>query len=120
MGGMGLAKFGTYPRYGDYRHIITPPTTDRGRGLVIQTSENEFYICGVNITLTFRKNPPLTTDLVPQQQYQEEHYMDYLRVEEGSFDSEGNWKATRIRNGDQTDFGIYVYPDSGAVRIILE
>lgn len=92
----------------------------RGRGLVIQTAENEFYICGVAFWLAFRSNPPLSEWKAPQQDYQLEHFLDYLRVEEGRFDAEGSWICERIRNGDETDFGVYVFPDNGAVRVVLE
>lgn len=116
----GVAVFGKHPRNGDYRHSVGEPPTDRGRGLIIQTSDKEFFICGVGFTLTLRKNPPLTEIKVPQEDYQQEWYLDYLRVEEGSFDSDGNWKPIRIRNGDQTDYAVYVFPQDGVIRVLME
>lgn len=115
------AVFGDYPRGGDYRHAAKQEAyTKRGRGLVIHTDKNEFFVCGSAFTLQFRTNPSLTTYKVPQQDYQFEHALDYVRVEEGHFDADGNWIVDRIRNGDQTDFAIFVYPDHGAVRVVLE
>ncbi len=87
---------------------------------MIHTDKNEFFVCGSAFTLQFRTNPSLTTYKVPQQDYQFEHALDYVRVEEGHFDADGNWIVDRIRNGDQTDFAIFVYPDHGAVRVVLE
>lgn len=114
-----VARFGEYERDGDYRHIETQ-TSKRGRALVFQTRENEFYACGVQTTLLFRKNPGLLETVVPQENWQQENFINYLSVEEGFFDEDCNWHITRIRNGDQTDFGIYLFPDNGAVRIVLD
>ena len=115
-----IARFGPFARGGDYRHRAARPTTGRGRGLVIQTGENEFYICGIAFSLAFRSNPPLWVWKAPQQDYQQEHFLDYLHVEEGRFGPDGNWICERIRNGDETDFGVYVFPDNGAVRVVLD
>lgn len=46
--------------------------------------------------------------------------MNYLTVEEGYVDETCSWNALRIRNGDDTDFGVYVFPDNGAVRVVLD
>ncbi len=110
--------FDKYPRGDHYLHTSEHMTT-RGRGLIIQTGENEFYICGSAYAVGFRTNPPLTVWKAPQQDYQAEHFMDYLKVEEGYFDDDCNWHVTRIRNGDSTDFEVFVYPDA-VVRVVLE
>lgn len=115
------AVFGEFPRGGEYYHKLRlDQYTKRGRGLVIQAGKNEFYLCGSAFAMQFRWNPPLTTYKVPQQEYQFEHALDYLHVEEGYFDEDGNWHCTYVRNGDDTDFAVYVYPDNGAVRVVLE
>lgn len=112
-------RFGAFPRGGDYRHRYnTAP--QRGRGLVIQTGEKEFILCGAGFSAAFRSNPPLTCPKAPQQDYQMEHFINYLTVEEGYFDEDCVWHARRIRNGDQTDFGVFVFPDNGAVRVVLD
>ena len=52
--------------------------------------------------------------------WQQEHYMDYLVVEDGRYTPDGSWKPEYLRNGDDTDFGVYLFPDNGATRIVLE
>jgi hypothetical protein len=116
----GVARFGPIPHQGDYHHRVGEQPTDRGIGLIIQTAANEFFVCGIGFTLTLRKNPPFTVGMVPQQEAQQENFLEYLKVEEGKFDTAGNWQVTRIRNGDQSDIGIFVYPDVGAVRVVME
>lgn len=115
------AVFGEFPRGGEYYHNLRRDQyTKRGRGLVIQADKNEFYLCGSAFAMQFRWNPPLTTYKVPQQEYQFEHALDYLHVEDGYFDEDCNWHCTYVRNGDDTDFAVYVFPDNGVVRVVLE
>ena len=114
----GIVTFTPFPRSGDYQHI--GQTQSRGRGLIIQIAPNTFIACGAGFSLKLRHNPHIAQSLVPQQQYQEEHFMNYISVEEGIVDLDGNWQTTRIRNGDETDFGVFVYPDYGAVKIIVD
>ena len=112
-------NFAPYPRGDRYLHQ-GENMTDRGRGLIVQTGANEFYLCGSAYAVGFRSNPPLTDWKAPQQDYQAEHFMDYLAVEEGYFDEDCNWHCTRIRNGDSTDFEVFTYPSCGAIRVVLE
>lgn len=115
-----LARFGAYPRGGDYQHKRGEPTTERGRALVMQTGENEFVACGVGVSLAFRRRPPLDQLQTPQKDWQHEHFMDYLLVEDGHFTPDGAWEPIYLRNGDDTDFGVYLFPNNGATKIILE
>jgi hypothetical protein len=39
----------------------------------------------------------------------------WLKVEEGSYDSAGNWKTARIWNGDQTDYGLNLKSDENVL-----
>lgn len=45
--------------------------------------------------------------------------IDYLSVEEGFFDADGNWITARKRSGDESDYGVWVHPDVGVVRVVL-
>ncbi|MFC3812215.1 GH35 family beta-galactosidase [Lacihabitans lacunae] len=66
-----------------------------GAAIIIQTSENEFYVSGTGVVITFKnaENPSLRVGL--------------LKVDEGSFVNE-KWKVLRHLNGDQTHQGRHV------------
>jgi hypothetical protein len=63
--------------------------------IVIQTGENEFYLAGSGVVITFKniKNPDLNVGI--------------LKVDEGRFEN-NNWKVIRHLNGDQTHQGRHV------------
>ena len=81
---------------------------ERGRGLLIQTGDDEFFLAGVNIGFEFRRrtdmnDPKAYVHLSSRQSTQ----LNFLSVEEGHFDTEGNWVVDYIRNGDETNFTQY-------------
>jgi hypothetical protein len=39
----------------------------------------------------------------------------WVKVEEGSYDTAGNWKVSRIWNGDQTDYGLNLKADENVL-----
>jgi hypothetical protein len=119
-GWLGLVEFGDF--YKDWRHRDRiPPEQRRGRGLVIQTSHNEFYLVGGGYRLVLRPILP------PEQQLDisvaNDHFLHilahYVSVEEGHFDASGLFVAGRRRNGDEIDNGVWVEPDSGVVRVVM-
>ncbi len=63
--------------------------------IIIQTGENEFYLAGSGVVLTFKniKNPDLNVGI--------------LKAEEGRFEN-NNWKVIRHLNGDQIHQGRHV------------
>lgn len=65
-----------------------------GRALVAQLGDNKFLVTGLFCRLDFKLSNSASTK---QRQF--------MRVEEGSFQN-GNFKAIRIWNGDQTDWGL--------------
>ncbi|QCX37626.1 mannonate dehydratase [Aureibaculum algae] len=67
-------------------------TWDMAGAIIIQTDDDEFYVAGNGIYVTFKnlKNPNLTVGI--------------LKVDEGIFEN-GNWKILRHLNGDQTHQG---------------
>jgi beta-galactosidase GanA len=68
---------------------------DNAGAIVIQTGENEFYLAGSGVVITFKniKNPVLNVGI--------------LKAEEGRFEN-NNWKVIRHLNGDQTHQGRHV------------
>jgi beta-galactosidase GanA len=63
--------------------------------IIVQTAENEFYIAGTGVVITFKNltNPELNVGI--------------LKVDEGRFDDE-KWTVVRHLNGDQTHQGRHV------------
>ena len=77
------------------------PTTS---ALIIQTAENEFYVAGNGVVITFkhRENKELNVGL--------------LKVEDGRFDN-NKWIVKRHLNGDQTHQGRHVNISSGGLGV---
>jgi hypothetical protein len=77
--------------------------------IIIQTGENEFYIAGTGIAVTFKslKNDSLNVGI--------------LNVDEGKFEN-NNWEILRHLNGDQTHQGRHLhipYGDYSVQRLEL-
>lgn len=102
----------------DFRHVGAP--AERGRGLVIQTAPHEFYVSGSAFRLgLMRKRAPGDLLLSPAaSDFLSQRLTNYKLVEEGRFERE-QWVATRARNGDESDYGVWVAADVGAVRVVM-
>lgn len=89
---------------------------ERGRGILIQTDEHEFFIAGCGIGFDFRRmpkddDPKYFQHLASRQATQ----LNFLSVEEGHFEGD-KWVVDYIRNGDESNFLLYSYMGQ-AVRI---
>jgi hypothetical protein len=106
--------------WSDYRHYKRDKPT-RGRGLVVQAGERQFFAVGAGFRLVIKKKGAPETMLSATQavDFLATRLSNYVRVEEGHFDDEGAWVADRRRSGDESDFGIWVHPDVGVVRAVL-
>jgi hypothetical protein len=86
-----LVQFGNlHPEYGGIFGTQTPGMT--GRALVAELSPDEFIVIGFDAHVQFRPT-----------QGSKEQKAQFLRVEEGTF-ADGEWRTSRILNGDQTFF----------------
>ena len=91
---------------------------ERGRGLLIETGEDEFYIAGIGIGFEFRrrydsKDPKAYQHLSSRQSTQ----LNFLTVEEGHFEGD-EFVVDFVRNGDETNGTQYSYCGN-VVRIRL-
>lgn len=104
----------TYGRT-DFTHRLPGYAKEEGHGLIIHTKPDEFYVTGGGYTAYFT---PKHAD-IPFSNIKLPSTYNYRAVEEGFFDRDGNWKILRLRTGDESDAGIWVYPDAPAVHVIL-
>ena len=117
-----VGRLGTDWNWHDYKHKDYLQRQQRGgcrgRGIVIQSSEKEFYVAGDGFQLVL-----LPTDeelyYMSGSDFHLTRSMDFLSIEEGSFEESGEFIPKHRRNGDEADFGIWVEPDAEVVRIRL-
>lgn len=90
----------------------------RGRGLLIQTGEGEFYLAGCGIRVDFRMRPEIGYERsYVQLSSRMNGTLNFLSVEEGHFEGD-TWVTDRFRNGDEANFACFVHRGQ-AVRIRL-
>jgi hypothetical protein len=98
------------------------PEYKRGRGLLFQTSKNEFYLAGIGWRLFLRPK------VAPEKRIPLYYYDDIQRsvgrarqisVDEGHFDQNGKFVVDRQRNKTPLTFGAWVEADIGVLRIIM-
>ena len=95
--------------------------SERGAGLVIQTSRHEFYITGFNFRLLLRTKPTLQNMQFTLHGGDRSHpgFTNFvLSVDEGHFNQNGEFVAHRRINGDYLRGGVWVGPDDTVMRII--
>src|SRR5271157_3959933 len=115
----GIVEFGVWrPSYVSRN----PPDNSRGAGLIIQPNRNEFYIAGNNCRLHINAKPPYDKVQAPKVTARWPYGIGVgytLSIEEGHFDTNGEFVADRRRNGDETYHGAWVEPNIGVVRVIM-
>ena len=86
----------------------TRETLPRGRGILVQTGEYEFYLTGDNVALDFVARPD------PEEEMprfwlacRQSNQLNFLTVEEGHFDEQNQWVVDFRRNGDETNYETY-------------
>ena len=90
----------------------------RGRGILIQTGDYEFFLAGAGIAAEWIKRPHPAKERAYQQLTSRwAGQLNFLSVEEGHFEGE-KWVADYERNGDEANFATYVHGGQ-VVRIRL-
>lgn len=90
----------------------------RGRGILVQTDEYEFYLAGAGIAVEFIKRPhPADEQAYIHLSSRWAGQLNFLSVEEGHFEG-GQWVVDYERNGDEANFATYVH-GGNVVRIRL-
>lgn len=86
----------------------TRETLPRGRGILVQTGEYEFYLTGDNVALDFVVRPDPEEDM-PRfwMACRQSNQLNFLTVEEGHFDEQNQWVVDFRRNGDETNYETY-------------
>ena len=81
----------------------------RGRAILVQTDDHEFYLAGCGVRVDFRLRPdPMKEESFPQLLSRENGTLNFLSVEEGHFAGD-QWIIDRFRNGDEANFELYVH-----------
>ena len=81
----------------------------RGRGILIQTGEYEFYMAGAGMAAEFIKRPhPADEQAYIHLSSRWAGQLNFLTVEEGHFEGD-NWVVDYERNGDEANFAAYVH-----------
>jgi len=101
-----LVQFGTlHSEYGGTFGTQTPGMT--GRALVAELAPDEFVVIGFDAHVRFR----------PARGRKEQN-AQFLSAEEGTY-VDGQWKTTRVLNGDETFFAVRFPPEGAMLRFKL-
>ncbi|MDD3402251.1 MAG: DUF5597 domain-containing protein [Hespellia sp.] len=90
----------------------------RGRGLIIDCGEGEFYLAGAGVCFTFLRRPEVE-DETPYAHLASSlsSQLNFLSIEEGHFEGD-TWVCEYERNGDEANYQLYVH-DGQVIRIRL-
>ena len=88
----------------------------RGRGILIEAEDGTIYAAGVGMRITMRM---AHDEGVPYSPIVEERNVNWHAVHEGYVDEDCQFHLRRVRSGDESDYGVYLTPDSGCVKIVL-
>ena len=86
------------PSFGNWMQPKGNSPADGGV-VILELGPDEFLIAGHHVRVDFAPTFALGKKRL------------WLKVEEGSYDAAGNWKMTRVWNGDQTDYGLNLKSD---------
>jgi len=95
--------------------------SNRGRGLVIQASKNEFYLVGARYRFLLRRKLTSsdTQAPLPVAESALNNQIPYLSVDEGQFDKNGKYVIDRRRSGGPSGHRVSIEPEHGVIRVIM-
>lgn len=93
--------------FGPYRRSREEQGDTRGRGILVQTGDFEFYLTGDRVAVDFLIRPQPEEEnphswIMTRQSKQ----LNFLSVEEGHFEN-GQWVVDFRRNGDESNYELY-------------
>ena len=81
----------------------------RGRAILVQAGDYEFFLAGCGVRVDFRQRPdPSAENSFPMLLSRQHGTLNFLSVEEGHFEGD-TWVCERYRNGDEANFEAYVH-----------
>ena len=103
----------------DNRHYAGMYPNFRAKGFIVYKGNGEFYLAGdaFKLILYPKKDIVETTSAVHASEFLNHRSQGYVTVTEGFFTQNGQYIPTIIRNGDETDGGIWVTNDVGVVHV---
>jgi hypothetical protein len=95
---------------------------EKGRGLLVQVSENEFFLVGHKLRLLFNRPEPIDGHIsaLMASNGMQANNSCYLELTEGHFDEKGNYVVDRVRSGDEARHGIWAQADCGVIHFKLQ
>lgn len=94
----------------------------RGKGLIVYAGNGEFYLAGegYKLVLIRKDNMEYITSSLRGFKYLNARNQEYFSVEEGQFNEKGQFVVSKVRNGDESDMGLWVCHDIGLVRAVVD
>lgn len=106
----------------DNLHIINPGNLQRGKGFIVYEGDGTFYLAGsaYRLMLFPKKKIEWAVSAAHSADFLNQRCQPFLSIDEGVLDEDGNFTSRRKRNGDEADYGFWVAPDVGVVRVRLD
>lgn len=95
---------------------------EKGKGMIVQTQENEFFIVGHKVRLSFSRYEDVDGSISPTlfNAMAQNNYTEYIEVTEGHFDEDGRYVVDRVRTGDESRQGLWAHWDCGVIHVRLK
>ena len=105
----GQPHFGMGSRINQHDPRNADILTARGRALLAEAGEHEFFLAGCGVKVDFFYRPdPLEENSYPLMASRQSGTLNFLSVEEGHFEGE-QWVTDHYRNGDESNMALFVH-----------